>query len=144
MCGGEDRGVPCCSEGGQSTQKLDGVDLLTLKKVSVRGGGQKKESERANNTGQVRVPCQTGRQRESCRCAGWQTKKYRRPDRPKRVETLKSAGVCGTACIGREKQEKFWEVRQATHTQDGQDRELCPNLHLTVEVLHLTTPPNPS
>jgi hypothetical protein len=80
---------------------------------------------------------------ESCRCAGWQTKKYRRPDRPKRVETLKSAGVCGTACIGRAKQERFWEVRQATHTQDRQDRELCPNLHLTVEVLHLTTPPNP-
>ena len=86
----------------------------------------------------------TERRIESCRCAGWQTKKYRRPDRPKRVETLKSAGVCGTACIGRGKQEKFWEVRQATHTQDGQDRELCPNLHLTVEVLHLTTPPNPS
>jgi hypothetical protein len=29
-------GVPCCSEGGQSTQKLDGVDPLTLKKGSVK------------------------------------------------------------------------------------------------------------
>jgi hypothetical protein len=41
VCGGEDRWVPCCSEGGQSYQKLDGVDPLTLKKGSVRGGGQK-------------------------------------------------------------------------------------------------------
>ncbi len=63
---------------------------------------------------------------------------------PKRVETLKSAGVCGTACIGRAKQEKFWEVRQATHTQDGQDRELCPILHLIPEVLHLSNLPTPS
>ena len=84
VCGGEDRGVPCCSEGGQSTQKLDGVDPLTLKKGSVRGEGQKKKSERANNTGQVRGACQTGRQIESCRCAGTHTQKKRRPDCPRR------------------------------------------------------------
>ncbi len=70
----------------------------------------------------------TERRTESCRCAGGQTKKYRRSDRPKRAESLESAGVCGTACIGRAKQEKVWEVRQARHTQQGQDRKLCPIL----------------
>ena len=94
--------------------------------------------------GQSGAGGRTERRIESCRCAGWQTKKYRRPDRPKRVETLKSAGVCGTACIGRAKQEKFWEVRQATHTQDGQDRELCPILHLIPKVLHLSNLPTSS
>jgi hypothetical protein len=94
--------------------------------------------------GQSGAGGRTERRTESCRCAGWQTKKYRRPDRPKRVETLKSAGVCGTACFGRAKQEKFWEVRQATQTQDGQDRELCPILHLIPEVLHLSNLPTPS
>ena len=94
--------------------------------------------------GQSGAGGRTERRTESCRCAGWQTKKYRRPDRPKRVETFKSAGVCGTACIGRAKQEKFWEVRQATQTQDGQDRELCTILHLIPEVLHLSNLPTPS
>ena len=117
---------------------------MTLKEGEKGGGQQKTKSERLESMEQSGAGGRTERRIEPCRCAGWQTKKYRRPDRPKRVETLKSAGVCGTACIGREKQEKFWEVRQATHTQDGQDRELCPNLHLTVEVLQLTTPPNPS
>ena len=61
----------------------------------------------------------------------------------KRVANLNPAGVSGTACIGRAKQEKFWEVRQATHTQDGQDRELCLILHLIPEVL-VTSQPHPS
>jgi hypothetical protein len=94
--------------------------------------------------GQSGAGGRTERRTESCRCAWWQTKKFRRPDRPKRVETLKSAGVCGTACIGGAKQEKFWEVRQATHTQGGQDRELCLILHLIPEVLHLGNLPTPS
>jgi hypothetical protein len=118
---------------------------MTLKEGKKGGEGTaEKKSERLESMGQSGAGGRTERQTESCRCAEWQTKKYRRPDRPKRIETLKSAGVCGTACIGRAKQEVFWEVRQATHTQDGQDRELCPNLHLIVEVLHLTTPPTPS
>jgi hypothetical protein len=46
--------------------------------------------------------------------------------------------------MGRAKQEKFWEVRQAKHTQQGQDRELYPFLHLIGEVLHCSTPPPPT
>ncbi len=86
----------------------------------------------------------TERRIEWYRCAGGQTKKNRIPDRPKRVEAWNPAGVSGTACFGRAKQEKFWEVRQATHTQQGQDRELYPFLHLIGEVLHCNTPPTPS
>ena len=121
VCGGEDRGVPCCSEGGQSNQKLDEVDLLTLKKGSVRGGGLKKESERANNTGQVRVPCQTGRQRESCRCAGTQTKKKRRPDCPKRVGGNRCAD-----CLHRERERRqiLESERCQTHEGGAGERDL--------------------
>jgi hypothetical protein len=86
------------------------------KKGTNWGGQQKKKSETLENMGQSGAGGRTERRTESCRRVGWQTKKYRRPDRPKRVETLKSAGVCGTACIGRAKQEKFWEVRQTTQT----------------------------
>ncbi len=74
-----------------------------------------------------------------------QTKKKRRPDRPKWVESLDSAGVSTAAFIGRGKEEKFWELRDGTHAQAGQDKETCPNLHLIEEVLHLSTPqPHPS
>ena len=115
------------------------LDRLRDPKRGTKGGGQEKKKVRGlrawDKVGQE------GGQRDEQNRAGWQTKKYRHPDRPKRVETLKSAGVCGTACIGRAKQEKFWEVRQATHTQDGQDRELCPILHLNPEVLHLSNLP---
>ncbi len=52
-----------------------------------------------------------------------------------RVETWDSAGVCGTACMGRAKQEKFWEVRDDSHMEQGQDRELYPILHLIGKVL---------
>jgi hypothetical protein len=60
-------------------------------------------------------------------------------------ETFNSAGVCGTACMERAKQEKFWEVRQARHTQQGQDRELYPFLHLIGEEggTALQYPPQP-
>jgi hypothetical protein len=64
----------------------------------------------------------------------------RRPDRPKRSGTWDSAGVCGTACMGRAKQEKFLEVRHDSHTQQGQDRELYPILHLLEEVLQFIRP----
>ncbi len=50
--------------------------------------------------------------------------------------------VSATAFIGRAKEEKFWELRDGTHNQAGQDKETCPNLHLIGEVLHLSTPPN--
>jgi hypothetical protein len=86
----------------------------------------------------------TERRTEWCRCEVGQTKKYRRPDRPNRPESWDSAGVEGTACIGTAKQEKLWEVRDAWHTQQGQDRELCPILHLIGEVLHCSIPPTPS
>jgi hypothetical protein len=94
--------------------------------------------------GQSGAGGRTERRTESCRCAGWQTKKYRHPDRPNRPESWNCAGVGGTACTGRAKQEKLWEVRDAWHTQQGQDRELCPILHLIGEVLHCSIPPTPS
>jgi hypothetical protein len=94
--------------------------------------------------GQSGAVGRTERRTDTCRCAGGPTKKYRRPDRPKRVETLDSAGMYGTACLGRAKQEKFLEVRHGSHTQQGQDRELCPILHLIGEVLHCRTPPTPA
>ena len=112
------------------------------------GGQQEKKSERLDGMGQSGVVGRTERRTDSCRHAGGQTKKYRRPDRPKRVETLDSAGVCATAFIGRAKEEKFWELRHATHTQAGQDKETCPNLYLIGEVLHLSkhlsTPTTPA
>jgi hypothetical protein len=67
-----------------------------------------------------------------------------RPDRPKQVESLDSAGVSAAAFIGRVKEDKFWELRDGTHTQARQDKETCPNLHLIGEVLHPSTPPTPS
>ncbi len=56
----------------------------THPKKGGREGRGAEKSERANNTGQVRGECQTGRQRESYRCAGTHTQKKRRPDCPKR------------------------------------------------------------
>ena len=142
--GGDDRGVRPSEGRPRDTQK-QGLSRPKDPKRGTNGGGTaEKKSESLENMGQSGAGRRTERRTESCRCAGWQTKKYRRPDRPKRVETFKSAGVCGTACIGRAKQEKFWEMRQATHTQDGQDRELCPNLHLIPEALHLSNLPTPS
>jgi hypothetical protein len=76
-------------------------------------------------------------------CRGPDQEVYWRPDRPKQVESWDSAGVCGPACMGRAKQEKFWEVRDGSHTQEGQDRELYPILHLIGEVQHCSTPPTP-
>jgi hypothetical protein len=92
-----------CPEGGQSTQKLDRVGPTHPKKGVREVRGAEKKSERANNTGQVRGACQTGRQRESCRCAGTHTKKKRRPDCPKRVGGGRFAGGSKIAWIGREK-----------------------------------------
>ena len=87
-------------------------DLLTLKKGSMKGGGQKKKSERLNNTGQVRGACQTGRQRESCRCAGTHTQKKRRPDCPKRSICW---GVKDCLHWEREMREIFKSERCQTH-----------------------------
>ncbi len=94
--------------------------------------------------GQSGAVGRTERRTDSCRCAGGQTKKYRRPDRLKRVETLDSAGICATVFIGRAKEEKFWELRHGMHTQAGQGKETCPNLHLNGEVFHLCTFPTPA
>ena len=69
--------------------------------------------------GQSGAVGRTERHTDSCRCAGGQTKKKRRPDRPKRVESLDSAGVSAAAFIGRGKEEKFGELRDGTHTQAG-------------------------
>ncbi len=85
----------------------------THPKKGVREGrGAEKKSERANNTGQVRGACQTGRQRESCRCAGTHTKKKRRPDCPKRVDLL---GVKDCLHRKREMREIFRSERCQTH-----------------------------
>ncbi len=94
--------------------------------------------------GQSGAVGKTDRRTDSCRCAGGQTKKKRRPDRPKRVGTFNSAGVCAAAFIGGAKGEKFWELRDGTHNQAGQDKETCSILHLIGEVLYLSTPPTPS
>ena len=94
------------------------MDLLTLKKGSVRGGGQKKKSERANNTGQVRGACQTGRQRESCRCAGTPTKKKRRPDCPKRV-----GGDRFSDCLHRERERRQILKSERCQTHGGEAGE---------------------
>ncbi len=121
------------------------LDRLRDPKRGTKGGGQeKKKSERVASMGQSGAGGRTERRIEWCRCGGSQTKKNRFPDRPKRVEKFNSAGVCGTACMGRVKQEKFWEVRQARHTQQGQDRELYPFLQLIGELLHCSTPATPS
>jgi hypothetical protein len=129
---------------GARTQK----QVLNSPKDPKRGtkwrGQQKKESETLDNMGQSGGAGRTERRTEWCRCAGDQTKKYKRPDRPKRVETWDSAGACGTACLGRAKQEKFLEVRHSSHTQQGRDRELYSILHLVGEVLHCRTPQSPS
>jgi hypothetical protein len=76
--------------------------------VRGRGVGEENKIERANNTGQKRGAFQTGRQRQSCRCAGTQTKKKRRPDCPKRVRLLES--IC-------------WGVRDCLH-REGKRREI--------------------
>jgi len=60
----------------------------------------------------VRGACQTGIQRESCRCAGTHTKKKRRPDCPKRVDLL---GVKDCLHREREMREIFRSERCQTH-----------------------------
>jgi hypothetical protein len=45
---------------------------------------------------------------------------------------------------GEGKTREIWEVRDGSHMEQGQDRELYPILHLIGEkVLHCSTPPNP-
>ncbi len=41
------------------------------------------------------------------------------------------------------KKEKYLELRDVRHRQQGQDRELYPNLPLIGEVQHCSTPPTP-
>jgi hypothetical protein len=98
-------GVP--RDGSQRRTSIGEWDQLTLKKGSVGGGEAENKSERTNNTGQVRGVCHTGRQRQSCSCAGTQTKKKRRLDCPKRVDGSRFAGRSETACIGRAKEGKY-------------------------------------
>ena len=86
----------------------------------MRGGGQEKKSERANNTGQVRGACQTGRQKNR---AGVQGHRPRR----KGVRTVQNGLVrvdMLTACIGREKGDKYSKVRGVRHMGAGQEREI--------------------
>ena len=99
--------------GGRAVNPEARLSGPTHPKKGVReGGGQKTKSERANNTGQVRGACQTGIQRESCRCAGTHTKKKRRPDCPKRVDLL---GVKDCLHREREMREIFRSERCQTH-----------------------------
>ncbi len=91
----------------------------THPKKGVREGrGATKKSERANNTGQVRGACQTGRQRESCRCAGTQTKKKRRPECPKRV-----VGGRFADCLHRERERRQILKSERCQTHGGGARE---------------------
>ncbi len=45
------------------------------------------------------------------------------------------------ACMGEGENEKYCELRDGTHRGQGQERELCPILHLVGEALHCSTPP---
>jgi hypothetical protein len=62
----------------------------------------------------VRGSCQTGRQRESCRCAGTQTKKIRRPDCPKRV-----GGDRFVDCLNRERERRQILKSERCQTHGG-------------------------
>jgi hypothetical protein len=52
-------------------------------------------------------------------------------------------GGGGLPAWARKKNEKYYELRDVRHRQQGQDRELYPNLSLIGEVLHCSTPPTP-
>ena len=67
----------------------------------------------------------------------------RRPDRPKRVRQGDSDGGGGLSAWARKKNEKYSELRDGRHREQGQERELCPILHLVGEALHCSTPPTP-
>ena len=62
----------------------------------------------------MRGACQTGRQRESCRCAGTQTKKKRRPDCPKRVGGNRCAD-----CLHRERERRRILESERCQTHEG-------------------------
>ena len=54
----------------------------------------------------------TDRRRHSCRWEGDQTKKNRRPDRPKRVREGTSGGGGGEACIGEGKKREILRIER--------------------------------
>ena len=62
--------------------------------------------------GQSGGVCRTDRRRHSCRWEGDQTKKNRRPDRPKRVREGTSGGGGGGACIGEEKKRQILGIER--------------------------------
>ena len=47
--------------------------------------------------------------------------------------------VFSSACIGMAKEEKYFKVKHARHTEVGQDKELYPKLPSHGKVLHSTT-----
>jgi hypothetical protein len=57
--------------------------------------------------------CRTDRRRHSCRWEGDQTKKNRRPDRPKRLrEGVSGGGGGGVACIGERKKRQILGIKR--------------------------------
>jgi hypothetical protein len=73
-------------------------------------------------------------------------------NRPKRkgVRTVQNGsakvillGGGGLPAWARKKNEKYSELRDGRHRDQGQERELCPILHLVGEALHCSTPPTP-
>ncbi len=105
------------------------IDHLSLKNGSVGEGGQKNKSKAANNMEQEGGPYRTGRQKEWDRCAGRRTKKNRRPDLPKWAGGGRFPRVPWTStCIGRAKEEKYWELRHIRHMEMEQDKELYSNI----------------
>ena len=93
--------------------------------------------------GQSGAGGRTDRRRHSDRWEGDQTKKNRRPDRPNRVRAGTSGGGGAEPALGRGKKDKYLELSDGTGGEQGQERELCRNLHLIGEVLHCSTPPTP-
>ena len=72
----------------------------------------KNKSEPFANIGQSGGVRRTDRRRHSSRWEGDQTKKNRRPDRPKRVREGTSGGGGGGACIGEEKKRQILGIER--------------------------------
>ena len=81
--------------------------------------------------GQSGGVCRTDRRRQSCRWEGDQTKKKRRPDRPKRLRDSVSGGGGGGACIGEEKKRQILGIERwqtgGTGTGQGALSDSAPN-----------------
>jgi hypothetical protein len=80
--------------------------------------------------GQGGEACRTDREIESCRRAGGQTKKERRPDRPKRVGKGDSAGGLRMPAWAMKNNERYYELRHDRHreqVQQGALSEPAPN-----------------